>query len=94
MLSSSNESHQPGRCLRAGLAAKIRVITGATSGIGRMAAQALGALNADLIFVRRSEHAGHDMVGRLRGRSLRRRVAGSRGVSLLDTEKLKVHRGN
>ncbi len=39
-----------------------------------MAAQALGALNAELIVAGRSEHAGHELVGRLRGRSPRRRV--------------------
>jgi NAD(P)-dependent dehydrogenase (short-subunit alcohol dehydrogenase family) len=42
------------------------VITGATSGIGRMAARALAAMNADLILVGRNERAGNHVLRRLR----------------------------
>jgi NAD(P)-dependent dehydrogenase (short-subunit alcohol dehydrogenase family) len=59
--------------LTADLAGKICVITGATSGIGRMAAQALAALNVELILVGRNEHAGRGLVRRLCGRSPRAR---------------------
>jgi NAD(P)-dependent dehydrogenase (short-subunit alcohol dehydrogenase family) len=44
-------------------------VTGATSGIGRAAAQVLGSLKAELILVGRNEQAGADVVRRLRARS-------------------------
>ena len=48
---------------------KICVITGATSGIGRAAALALGSLKAELILVGRNEQAGADVIRRLRRRA-------------------------
>jgi NAD(P)-dependent dehydrogenase (short-subunit alcohol dehydrogenase family) len=38
------------------------VVTGATSGIGRMAARGLAALRANLVLVGRNDQAGHDVV--------------------------------
>ena len=51
------------------LADKLCVITGATSGIGRMAALDLGASGASLVLVGRNERAGNDLLHRLRHRS-------------------------
>lgn len=51
------------------LTGKTCVITGATSGIGRSAALALGCLEANLILVGRNERAGHDVVRLLQRRT-------------------------
>jgi NAD(P)-dependent dehydrogenase (short-subunit alcohol dehydrogenase family) len=50
------------------------VVTGATSGIGRMAARGLAALSANVILVGRNERAGRDVVRRLQKVSPRSRI--------------------
>lgn len=52
----------------AGISGKTCVITGATSGLGKAAAQKLGALGANLVLTGRNERAGRDIVGTLRRR--------------------------
>jgi NAD(P)-dependent dehydrogenase (short-subunit alcohol dehydrogenase family) len=56
------------------LESKICVITGATSGIGKAVALALGSLKAELILVGRNEQAGADVVRRVHRRGGRTRV--------------------
>jgi NAD(P)-dependent dehydrogenase (short-subunit alcohol dehydrogenase family) len=56
------------------LTGKVSVITGATSGIGRMAARALAATNADLILVGRNQRAGGNILRRLRANAPGARV--------------------
>jgi NAD(P)-dependent dehydrogenase (short-subunit alcohol dehydrogenase family) len=58
----------PAECM-AGMAGKTCVITGATSGIGRAAAEALAAMGARIVMIARDRPRGEAMLAQLRDRS-------------------------